>query len=356
LLKQTNKLYCSRIMKSSEGFKRLILLFRAVVLLFCFYLIFLVFTFLVIRYPDILFHSSSKEGQKDKSERSTTVWRAPDLSTIPDTEEGKLIRYGQELIVHTSSFIGPIGTISAKGNGMNCQNCHLNAGTKPFGNNFGSVASTYPKFRNRSGIVESIERRVNDCIIRSLNGEALDSLSTEMRAIVSYIKWVGKEVKHGELAEGSGLLTMQWLNRAADRKAGRKLYLQKCQVCHGNKGEGQRLTEKGNFLYPPLSGEQTFTTSAGLYRLSSFTKYIYTNMPYGATYESPMLSEEEAWDIAAYVLSLPRPERSFDGDWPKIETKPLDHPFGPFADTFSEEQHKYGPFEPIEKFYKEAKK
>jgi thiosulfate dehydrogenase len=55
-------------------------------------------------------------------------------------------------------------------------------------------------------------------------------------------------------------------------------------------------------------------------------------------------------------LSLPRPERSFDGDWPKIETKPLDHPFGPFADTFSEEQHKYGPFEPIEKFYKEAKK
>ncbi|TRZ75539.1 MAG: cytochrome C, partial [Chitinophagaceae bacterium] len=28
-------------------------------------------------------------------------------------------------------------------------------------------------------------------------------------------------------------------------------------------------------------------------------------------------------------------------------TKPVDYPFGPYADTFSEQQHKFGPFEPI---------
>jgi thiosulfate dehydrogenase len=36
------------------------------------------------------------------------------------------------------------------------------------------------------------------------------------------------------------------------------------------------------------------------------------------------------------------------GDWPDISKKPVDHPFGPFIDGFSEQQHKYGPFGPIE--------
>jgi len=27
--------------------------------------------------------------------------------------------------------------------------------------------------------------------------------------------------------------------------------------------------------------------------------------------------------------------------------KPFDHPFGPFADGFTEKEHKYGPFKPI---------
>ncbi|SEN97882.1 thiosulfate dehydrogenase, partial [Flavobacterium sinopsychrotolerans] len=35
-----------------------------------------------------------------------------------------------------------------------------------------------------------------------------------------------------------------------------------------------------------------------------------------------------------------------------ISKKPVDHPFGPFSDRFTEIQHKFGPFKPI----KEAKK
>ena len=67
-------------------------------------------------------------------------------------------------------------------------------------------------------------------------------------------------------------------------------------------------------------------------------------MPNGTTYENPVLTDEEAWDVAAYINSLPRPERRFADDWPDISKKPYDHPFGPYADTFSEAQHKYGPF------------
>jgi thiosulfate dehydrogenase len=288
----------------------------------------------------------------DKVEPTDSLWHAPDVSTIPLGPEGEQIKYGMELISKTSSFIGPLGYVSKKANGMNCQNCHLKAGTKPFGNNYGSVASLYPKFRARSGALESIEKRVNDCFQRSLNGDAIDSLSNEMRAIVVYLSWVGKEVPKGQKAAGSGFMTLKWLDRAANPVVGKKLYLQKCQVCHGNTGEGQKLTPTSNYLYPPLWGEHSFTTGAGLYRISNFAKYIYANMPDGSSHENPALKKDQAWDIAAYVLSLPRPKKIFKSDWPKLATKPIDHPFGPYADSFSEEQHKYGPFLPIEEFYK----
>src|SRR5580765_3447657 len=56
------------------------------------------------------------------------LWEAPDTSNIPFTEEGMLIRYGRELIANTSYYLGPRGKVAVVTNGMNCQNCHLNAG------------------------------------------------------------------------------------------------------------------------------------------------------------------------------------------------------------------------------------
>jgi thiosulfate dehydrogenase len=70
-------------------------------------------------------------------------------------------------------------------------------------------------------------------------------------------------------------------------------------------------------------------------------------MPWGATYNAPQLTDEEAWDVAAYVNSMPRPSKNLSADWPDISQKPIDHPFGPYADGFDETQHKFGPFQPI---------
>jgi len=36
-------------------------------------------------------------------------------------------------------------------------------------------------------------------------------------------------------------------------------------------------------------------------------------------------------------------------DWPDVSQKPFDHPFGPYADGFSQAQHKLGPFKPLMK-------
>lgn len=304
-----------------------------------------------------LFSLLSPNGLAEPSliidQNKVELWMAPDTLLIPKTRDGNLIRYGRKLITQTSRYLGPKGTLRAISNGMNCQNCHLEAGTKPYGNNYGSVASLYPKFRDRSNSLESIEKRVNDCIERSLNGKALDSLSLEMKAVVAYIEWLGKDVAKGEKVKGSGLMDMTYLDRQADSLRGHQLYASKCSSCHGDHGEGIIRFSGVEYVYPPLWGEGSFNTGAGLYRISNFAKYIRANMPQGATYDKPQLTEEEAWDIAAYVLSLPRPEKTFSQDWPKIETKPIDHPFGPYADGFSEAQHKYGPFIPIIKARKE---
>jgi thiosulfate dehydrogenase len=46
---------------------------------------------------------------------------------------------------------------------------------------------------------------------------------------------------------------------------------------------------------------------------------------------------------------MPRPTKpkGKTQDWPDISKKPMDHPFGPYADSFSEERHKYGPYQEI---------
>ena len=39
-------------------------------------------------------------------------------------------------------------------------------------------------------------------------------------------------------------------------------------------------------------------------------------------------------------------------DYPDKMRKPVDSPYPPWADTFPAEQHRLGPFQPIEAFYK----
>jgi thiosulfate dehydrogenase len=102
------------------------------------------------------------------------------------------------------------------------------------------------------------------------------------------------------------------------------------------------------YTYPPLWGPNSYNSGAGLFRLSRFAGYVRDNMPLNqATHNAPALSDEEAWDVASFVNSRPRPSKDLSSDWPNIAKKPIDHPFGPYADGFSETQHKFGPFKPI---------
>ena len=284
------------------------------------------------------------------------VWEAPDISTLGNADSVQLIKYGEQLIESTAVYLGPHGTIAHMTNGMNCQNCHLIGGTKPFGNNYSAVAANYPKFRERSGSIESIFKRINDCVERSLNGQALDTSSREMQAIKTYIEWLGKDVSKGTKPLGSGITELAYLDQAAEPEKGKLVYAAKCASCHGASGEGKWNPDKLSYQYPPLWGAHSYTKAAGLFRISRFAGYVKSNMPFGANYNTPQLSDEDAWNVAAFVNSQPRPTRDISKDWPNIAGKPIDHPFGPYADTFSEHQHKYGPFAPIAAFKKQHSK
>jgi thiosulfate dehydrogenase len=51
---------------------------------------------------------------------------------------------------------------------------------------------------------------------------------------------------------------------------------------------------------------------------------------------------------AAYINSLERPAKAnLEMDLPNKFQKPVDAPYGPHVDGFSQEQHKFGPFDPI---------
>lgn len=288
-------------------------------------------------------------SQKDLQVQVDSNWHAPSyfLDPIKDDSTRSLVLYGEELIAHTAAYFGPNGSIKTISNGMNCQNCHLDAGKRVWGNNYAAVAATYPKFRARSGSMESIYKRVSDCFERSLNGQAPDSNSREYRAIETYIKWLGKDVSKKDKPKGTGIKVPELLTRAADPIMGKKIYALNCERCHGSNGEGQLNPDNIGYSYPPLWGNHSYNTGAGLYRLSNFAGFVQSNMPFNEVTHQNRLTNEEAWDLAAYVNSQPRPVFTNKSDWPDISKKPFDHPFGPYADNFSEQQHKYGPFLPI---------
>jgi thiosulfate dehydrogenase len=289
----------------------------------------------------------SSEKETPVAEDHPEEWHAPDINLVAETPQGDMIRYGRELIVNTSRYLGPKGMVESITNGMNCQNCHVEAGTRPFGSSFATVASTFPKFRERSGRIESIEFRINECLERSLNGKSIDSGSNEMRAMVAYFKWIGKDVIKGTKIPGLMNVEIPYLERAADPQKGKLVFESRCESCHGSSGEGVIEEDSSGYRYPPLWGPHSYNISAGLYRIPRLATFVKYNMPFTAIHIAPQLTDEEAWDVAAYINSQPRADKFFEYDWPNKSTKPVDYPYGPYTDGFSEQQHKYGPFIPI---------
>ena len=109
-----------------------------------------------------------------------------------------------------------------------------------------------------------------------------------------------------------------------------------------------RKADAAGYVFPPLWGPDSFNDGAGMHRLIGSASFIRANMPLGTRFDAPALSVEDAWDVAAFINSQPRPSRArLDLDYPDRAKKPVDAPFPPFVDEFPLDQHRLGPFGPI---------
>ena len=191
---------------------------------------------------------------------------------------------------------------------------------------------------------------------RSMDGKKLPVDSKEMNAIVAYMEWLGEGLPPEREKEFKGYTTINLPEVAVDLEKGSSLFSKECAVCHGENGQGVKLADstKG-YQYPPLWGQDSYNTGAGMHRVITSAEFIKSNMPFGeATWDNPKLTDEEAYHLAGYINSFDRPvKNNTQNDYPDIKLKPVSTPYGPWEDSFSATQHKYGPFLPIIKYYEE---
>ncbi|HLO24116.1 MAG TPA: hypothetical protein VK193_11925, partial [Methyloceanibacter sp.] len=61
------------------------------------------------------------------------------------------------------------------------------------------------------------------------------------------------------------------------------------------------------YSIPPLWGEASFNAGAGMAKTAYAASYIHDNMPFGISYVDPVLTIQQAWDVAAFIVSKPHP-------------------------------------------------
>jgi thiosulfate dehydrogenase len=285
----------------------------------------------------------------------TSVFTPPDTSKIPHDQFGEMVRYGRELLLNTAYYLGPNGTVGHYlGNKMTCSNCHVEAGTRPYAFNFFSTHARYPQYRGRENEVLNLGQRINNCVERPGNGTPLPIGSKEIVAMECYMKWLSAKVPVGGHAKGDEPMEIEnFPDRAADVKKGAAIYAAECTSCHGVNGEGKLTADSVSYLYPPLWGPNSFQNGSSPSRVVKMAEFIKANMPdKKATWQKPYLTDEQAIDVAAFINDgtiHPRPQKRNQNvpDYPNIAAKAIDYEMGPYNDTFSAFQHKFGPYKPI---------
>ena len=181
---------------------------------------------------------------------------------------------------------------------------------------FIGLSVQYPEYRARVGRKITLAERINECFVRSLNGKPLPSDSSKLQAVIAYIEWLSQHVPRGSQVPWRGIPRITTM-RTPDRVKGRAVFAKKCFFCHGTDGQG---TMAG----PPLWGPASYSIGAEMARISIAAAFIKGNMPRGWGWT---VTDSEAFDVAAYINSQPRPDiRGKESDWPE-GGKPNDVPY-----------------------------
>ncbi|HRN53394.1 MAG TPA: c-type cytochrome [Gemmatimonadaceae bacterium] len=231
---------------------------------------------------------------------------------IPDDSMGASIRRGLYLMRFTPESLPQYAT-----SGLRCTSCHQDDGIKLSAGSLAGVHARFPQYMTRTGAVIDLSDRINYCFTRSLAGNSLPKESREMEDLLAYMAFISQGVPTGYHMSTAAMPKMP-TELEGDPERGRQLYVEKtCSTCHGANGEGMGPL-------PPLWGPKSYSIGASMARIERAAAFIYRNMP---QVNPGSLTEQEAWDLAAYINGQPRPDSpAKEEDWP-VGGNPKDVPY-----------------------------
>ncbi len=249
---------------------------------------------------------------------SSFIFASEAPKSYPKGELGKMVRLGEDILLHTNTH--PL-TKDLVGNKLQCASCHIKGsdgkpGTADGIGTFIGTATAFPAYSKREKSVQTLQDRINNCFMRSMNGKRPIIDTKASIAMASYVTWLseGMKMKMNAKMPCGPKNSDRWLKGAKkfakiQKKAthknyinGKKLYKQMCASCHGINGQGM-----GTF--PPLWGKDksgkwlSYNTGAGLSKLNKGAAWVRSNMPLG---QGESLKDQEAADIMLYVDAQPR--------------------------------------------------
>lgn len=253
--------------------------------------------------------------QLDAQSRDTRPFETPRLADMLKEKNAEQLVLGARLNIDSARMLPD--HVGAK---MNCASCHLNAGTVADGSPYIGVSAFFPSYGARAGRDIDLKERINGCFRRSMNGKPLGKDSEEMLAMVAFFDWMAGETKPEDKVEGRGVGKID-RSIVPNPENGQKIYAAQCAICHGDNGQGIK-NAKGEMVYPPLWGDESFNIGAGMARTYTAAAFVKRNMPIAFHSGFPLgqggLSDQEAVDVAEYFSHMPRPDFAPKvNDWPK---------------------------------------
>lgn len=239
------------------------------------------------------------------AEKATPAFIPQSLDAIPDTPFGKQVALGRAIFTDTQhnapAFVG---------NGLQCANCHMDQGRLPNSAPLWGAYVSYPQYRAKNGHVNTFAERLQGCFKYSMNGKAPELGDPVLVALESYAYYLAKGAPTGEKLPGAGYAKLKTPAAGFDYSRGQDVYAKNCAVCHGFDGAGQ--TARGQVVFPPVWGDKSYNWGAGMADINNAAAFIKANMPLG---KGGSLTDQEAWDVAAFIDSQPRPQDPrFAGD------------------------------------------
>ena len=229
------------------------------------------------------------------------AFRVPQESEVADSVTLASVRRGRALFRNTRDSLP--NHVRAN---LSCTNCHMNDGTTRDAMPMVGVYARFPQYRGRSARVDRIENRINDCFQRSMNGTALEWDGADMRDMVAYLAFLSMGFPVGVQMEGQGTPVLDPLE--GDTTRGREVFTTRCVACHGADGHG-------TLAGPPLWGPKSYNVGAGMARINTAARFIHHLMPRD---RPGSLTPQQAFDVATYVNTRPRPDfAGKEDDWPK---------------------------------------